>query len=389
MRIITAIFIVLVLLITPSATMAQETGEGIINGQVVNETENGGDVTGLSIFLITLVDETEKHTATAETDEEGKFGFTGLITANRYAVSVIYHEVDYYYPVVFNTGETLKSIVIPVCDATSSAEAISIMQAHKIISIEEDLLRVTEVLWLLNNGDRTYMGAGFTEGKPGKLVLTLPEGATDFAASPEIEQEYIFLGNNVVADVLPFPPGDRRMIFSYTLYNPSSGDYIFPVNIYYPTDSQVVMVSGDITEVASAQLIPVEMIDTGTEERFIQFKGKNLSRGAKLEIKLYGFSSGSNSSPIIIGTIAAIIVIVIITFWVIRIIRNRRQVIAALVPDEGDNDLLKQHLLQEILQLDADFKQGFISEDSYQQKRREKHAYLIELLGEKPIDGDE
>ena len=124
-----------------------------------------------------------------------------------------------------------------------------------------------EVFWLFNDGDKTYVGTD------GVLVFTLPEGASGFEAPQELIPDYRFLDDNRVTYLVPFPPGERQLVFSYRLAKPDSAEFTIPLEVDYPTGSFVLMLGGEYVEVATNQLAPAEPVITDTGERFIHFRG--------------------------------------------------------------------------------------------------------------------
>jgi len=281
-----AILAILLIFILPATSVAQEVADGVINGQVINGTEDGGSVAGIEVTFITYINDVIAETRTAKTDSEGKFQIDNVAVEHQYLLSARYMEVDYYYPVVFEHGETTAYVEVGVCDATTSDQAIRVGLAHTIISVEEESLQVTDVLWLVNDGDRTYMGTD------GVLVFTLPEGAADFEAPQELMPDYRFLDDNRITYLLPFPPGDRQLVYSYRLAKPGSNELTIPLEVNYPTDSLELMVGGEGVEVTVTHLAPAEPVFTGTNERFIHFQGENLPRGTVVDVRLSNLSGG-------------------------------------------------------------------------------------------------
>jgi len=320
MRCLIAFLLIFLLSGLPATTQAQEPANGVINGQVINGTEDSHGVGEIKITLITYVDDIVAETRTTKTDAEAKFQFNDVATEHEYLVSAKYMEVDYYYPVAFNPGETTKYVEVGVCDTTSSDETIRVGLAHIIISVEEESLQVTEVFWLVNDGDRTYVGTD------GVLVFTLPEGWSGFEAPQELMSDYKFVDNNRITYLVPFPPGERQLVYSYRLAKPGSAEFSIPLEIDYPTDNLELMIEGEDIEVAINQLAPAEPVITGTGERFIHFRGGNIPGGAVINLRLYNLSSADRLFSVILWiTIAIAIAIVIACISVYMAKRRKRE----------------------------------------------------------------
>ena len=320
MRKLIYVLVILLAIGLPGNLSAQDSEQGVIEGQVVNETEGGGNVAGLDVGLITLVEGEAMETQTGETEEEGKFRFTDISVAQSYLVRVCYMQVDYYYPVDFSTDETEKSIEIPVCDTTTNDQAIRVYLIHLILRSGDGYFSVTEVMWLLNDGDKTYIGSEETAfGEiQGTLVFTLPEGAADFGVPEASIGDYFLIDNNTVTNTLVFPPGEKEIVFSYNLGVPSAGDLEVNLPVDYPTDALHVMVQGEDIEVASTRLSPADPIVMETGEQYIHFTGDSLNRGDIVDIRLSSLSGDTNSILIILGVIAAVVIIGLGTYFLIR-----------------------------------------------------------------------
>ena len=303
MRYLIVILLISLLLGLPVTTQAQEPAYGVIDGQVINGTEGGHGVDEIEITLITYVDGVVAETRTTKTDAEAKFQFENVDIEHEYLISAKYMEVDYYYPVAFNPGETTTYIEVGVCDATSSDEAIKVRLAHIIISVEKESLQVTEVFWLVNDGDMTYVGTD------GVLVFTLPEGWSGFDAPQELMSDYKIMDNNRVTYLVPFPPGERQLVYSYSLAKPGSAEFSIPLEVDYPTDNLELMIEGEDIEVAINQLAPAEPVITDTGERFIHFRGVNISGGTVIDLQIYDPSSDDGLSSIIIWIIIAVAIV--------------------------------------------------------------------------------
>ena len=311
MRLLVTILAIFFIVGQPGLAIAEDPGDGVIDGQLTLQTEDGGSLADRDVTLIFRTNENVRETRTTKTDEQGKFEFTGLGTDIEYMVSVYYGGIDYYYPVTFGADETRMLIKVPVCDTTTSDERIRVALAHVIIYVEEESISVTEVFLLINDGDRTYLGAeGAAAGeKQGSLVFTLPEGATDFNASSKFVQDFIVLDNDKVADTLPFPPGERQLVYSYKLAKEVSSDFALNLVIDYPTDRIEVMVKGTDIEIASTQLRPEEPADSSTGERFMHLGGENLLRGDTVDISLSSLPGDSGGISPIVWFIAAVVVL--------------------------------------------------------------------------------
>ena len=378
MRKLAFMLVILFILAMPGRAVAQELSSGVIEGQVVNQTEGGGSVAGLNVSLITLEEATEE-TRTTKADEEGRFRFADVSGERSYLVLVTYMEIAYYYPIDFNSGETLKSIEIPVCDTTASDQAIKVTLSHIIVRVEEEFFSVTEVFWLVNDGDQTCVGAAETSsgGTRGTLVFTLPQGASDFQVPEDSVEDYLIADNNKVINTLIFPPGEKQLVYSYKLARPKSADYTIHLKIDYPTDSLMVMVEGEDIEVASTRLTPADPITSETGQRFIHFGAENLNRDDIVDVRLSNPSGSSNVAFIILWVIVAAAILGVSGYLLKR--KRRQPAPQAVKYHDGDTAAQKELLLKEMAQLDSDLGQGLLDEDTYRQMYSDKKTQLAKL----------
>jgi hypothetical protein len=310
---LTCIWLAVLLLITGAVmpVYAQDTGEGTVEGQVLNGTAGGGSVAGVEVTLISYINDALGDTTTATTDDTGNFRFDGVNPEHQYIVTIRYMGVDYYYPVEFESGAAAY-VEVGVCDTTNSDDLIRAGINHKIVEIEAESLKITEVLWLVNDGDKTYVRPD------GVLDFTLPRGASGFEAPEELLIDFQLLGENTVTYLVPFPPGERQIIYSYRLDKPDGDELDISLVVDYPADSVELLVDGDDIEVSVGQLAPAEPVITGDGERFIHFHGENIPRGMTINLRIENLSSQSGFPLYVIWIIIGVVIAVTAVFMVIR-----------------------------------------------------------------------
>ncbi len=312
MRYLFAVMLVFLLTVMPAGAQAQEPVEGTVSGQVINGTADGGSVGGVPVSLISYVEGQLADTVATLTDAEGYFQFDDVDMANTYLVSAKYLDVDYYYPVVFESGETTAYVEVGVCDTTDSDEYIWVGLTRKIINIDDEGLLVTEVYWLVNDSDRTYVGAD------GVLFFTLPEGVCCFEAPEDLLVDFRLLGDNRLTYLVPFPPGERQLIYSYRLDRPDSRELDIALPVDYPTDAFELMVAGGDIEVTVSQLAPVDPVIAESGEQYICFQGQGFSPGEAVNVRLSGYSGSGDYPPYIQWVLIAVAVVAIAVYMIRR-----------------------------------------------------------------------
>jgi hypothetical protein len=294
----------------PTPAFAQESNEGVISGQVVNDTQGGISLAGVEITLLIYMNNALSDSATAITDDEGYFQFEGINPEHVYLVAARYMEVDYYYPVEFDSGATTAYVEVGVCDTTDSDDLIWIDLTQKIVVVEEEAIKITEIHYLINGGDKTYLRSD------GVLDFTLPEGAYGFEAPEQLVIDFQLLEDNMVTYLVPFPPGERQLAYAYRIPKPDAAELTVLLTVDYPTDNLDVLIGGEDVEAAVTQLAPTEPLVTDSGESYIRFKGTYLQRGTEINLQLSNLTKSSSLLYIIWIVIA--VVAVSTAFYLIR-----------------------------------------------------------------------
>jgi hypothetical protein len=224
--------------------------------------------------------------------------------------------VDYYYPVEFETGAVTAYVEVGVCDTTGSDALIRSGLTHKIVEIEEETIKITEVHWLVNDGDKTYLR------EDGVLDFSLPEGAFGFQAPEELLIDFQLLENNIVTYLVPFPPGERQLVYAYSLPKPDAAEFTVPLTVDYPTDSLEVMIDSEDIETAVTQLAPAEPVISDTGVSYLHFQGENLPRNTVINLRLSDLFKSGGFPLYILWIIIAVVVVGGTALYLIR--RKRR-----------------------------------------------------------------
>jgi hypothetical protein len=290
MKWILALSLIFAFCLAPIRTLAQ--GQGVIEGQVVNGTANGGSVEGLTVTLHIFSGMEEQPSQTATTDAEGRFHFEGLSTEADYGYVLLlnYGGVDYGSDLlILSEGETTLSTPIQVYEPTDSDEAIRIERAHIFVDFQEGELLVGEMYLFSNSSDRTYIGAEeVAEGQRGTLRLHLPTGAKGLTFEDGELGQRFFETEEGFVDTWPLQPSQasRQLMFRYSLpYDPSG--YALARDISYPLKAINVLVADVGVDIISDQLTLEGSRGMG-EQSYLNLSGQNLSEGERLTLHFSG-----------------------------------------------------------------------------------------------------
>lgn len=396
-----AIFALGLFIFAGGPTMAAG-GDGVISGQVVNGTNGGGSVAGLSVQLHTLQNDREPSTSTpntANTGADGKFEFKGLATSSDYGyyVSLTYQKVDYQSdPVGFASGETSKSLQVTVYDSTTKDPGIRATEADTLLVPHQgNTFLVTEYFNIVNGSDRAYIGSepAASGGRTKTLSFPLPQGVGNVQFVTGLVDGYAVQDSQGLTDTMAVIPPGREIAFQYVV--PFDSTYNFAQTFTVPVDTFYIAVPGNsviFTGSGLTQHGPVSMPLGDLKapaSTFSLFTAGNITAGQQIVGSFSNISKpvqqGSRGSPwaivvlgmVVLGSAAGYLV------WV----RRKRLAMAgagAVVGAGGvtpvQTDEHEDQLLREIADLDDAFERGDIGESEYQKKRLDKKRLLTDLM---------
>ena len=199
-------------------------GGGTLEGILVNGTEGGPEIgSGLPVTLYVRQGDTEVTTLEAETDDAGRFRFEGLDTETslEYWPEAEYLDVAYgsAEPLQFEEGTDELTTTIMVFETTDEDSAVTLNSVHFIAESFGEVLRISEIHLLGNDGDRTYVGQAGEDGRLATVSIPLPENAMGVALEQQDSAERFLEVENGVVDSQPVPPGQETsmIFFSYHL----------------------------------------------------------------------------------------------------------------------------------------------------------------------------
>ncbi len=364
------------LLLSPASVYAAETGQGTIEGQIINDTENGDSVDSQEVILTTYLGEEEMETESTTTDSDGFFRFSEISTEPglSYDVEVHYQEVEYKSErLVFNDDNLIKSIELIVYDTTEDPEVIEMELAHIIIYVEPDILQVEEYLLFINESDKAYVGttSSSDESIRESLKFTIPKDAVELEAGYGLMDCCIIITENGFIDTMPVLPGPKEVVYSYHIH-PDSKKYVFSKDANYPIRNLTLLIQGENIDISSEQLFAGEPLSIESST-FNHLTGNNIARGERVSVQLSGLPITRNPADIL--WLALILAILFGGFLFVFILRRRKLVVE--VPLES-KEKAYQEVLTELAQLDDDFEDGKIDKEVYRRLRDEKKSQLLQ-----------
>ncbi len=193
-----------------SAVLAQDSGRITV---VVTNRSAGKALAGHEVNVLRHTDEggQTQQVATGKTDRQGRYVFRDLpLDGAHYVVATLYQNVQYTTDhLVLEPEQATFDTSMDVYDSGSSDELIGVGALHLIIEVNPDVLNITEIVILRNNGGSTFVA----EGHDSAIALTLPNAAFGLQpVTPGIENT-----DHGLRFTNPVPPGETQVFYTYSV----------------------------------------------------------------------------------------------------------------------------------------------------------------------------
>jgi hypothetical protein len=377
---------------------AQEAG--ILEGQVVNGTAGGPQVgAGITVTLHVNQGDTELKSLETTTTTGGRFRFEGLDTdaALAYWPEAVYLGVPYRNaePYQFTAGQTQVDASLTVYETTGDGSAIRLDSVHVIVESFEQVLRVSEIHFFGNSGDRTYVG------RNGQTVfIPLPAEAVGLAFEEETPGERFVEVQGGVMDTAPVPPGTETSLafFSYHLV-PAGNTVPLERSFAYPVADLNILAAQPGLTLQSDQL-QAAGTRSFQDQQYELYTGQDLSSDTPLAVtfSLVPAAAGSSSvpeaaAPAMPGAApapgggnqrllrwlgAALSGLAVVAAVIYPLVARQKGPAPASAPKLAKDPQARQ-LLAELAALEEAFEAGQIDEEAYARRRAGKYEALKAL----------
>ncbi len=156
-------------------------------------------------------------------DSRGRFRFAGLPTDEGYVYLPGANRGGIHYPgprVRLSPQRPQAEMTLAVYDAVSFPDPLVVRRHTIALSPEPGLLRVTETMLIDNPTAASYVGQAAADGiPPVTLQLSIPADFAEVTFAKEFFGRRFALAGGKLATSIPWPPGEREMIFSYIVPN--------------------------------------------------------------------------------------------------------------------------------------------------------------------------
>ncbi len=365
----------LLALVVPGLALGATPQVGTIQGQITNGTSGGGSVAGVQVTLFATNSDNSTTHLTTTADASGHYEFKGVNSASTstYVIGLNYQEADYYSDAqTFSDNETTKNVDITVYESTTDDSAITVVNAHTVMFLENGGLTIQELYVFANMSDRTYIGTlDAATGARGTLRFSLPAGFADLQFGGDLAATGVMASDTGFLDTAPVQPGAKQAFYSYTIPLKSS-TYTYSRKIDYPTLKYSMLVQGDKVSIKSDNLTAAGTTNMGTTV-FTNVTGSNLAAGSTLSATLSGLDVARKTSPLLWTGLGVIVVgLGLLGLYFLK--RKKPETVSAPVDAQEE-----ERLLAAIADLDDDFENGKIGEGPYRAARAKLKAELVEL----------
>jgi hypothetical protein len=207
------------LLFAAAVLLAANENVGRITGVIVNGA-TGSPAPGVEIVLRAGLEQEFVAIGQVLADEQGRFAFDGapLEAGLVYLPGANHDGVHYPGPRIRLTPDAPSaSVKLTVYDAVSSPSPLVAEEYDVQIRIEDGFLEITESLRVANPTTSAYVGAPVGEMPPITLKLAIPPGFERVTFYDEFHGRRFYVAAGYVATDIPWPPGERRLKFTYRL----------------------------------------------------------------------------------------------------------------------------------------------------------------------------
>lgn len=363
---------------------AYATGLGRIDGQVVNGTGAGGAPAGLSVTVRAFRDRTRVGEFAARTDETGRFRVEGLDVGPDWVyLPIVEYGGARYYPQRPITLEDASpgTAEVTVFESTDSDAAIAFERASLLVlAVNPTSLTIMEMGAVVNQADRTYVGAGPDIPAP-TLRFVLPPGAREVVPQAGFPQGSIEGTPDGFVSTNPILPGRHELAFSYQV--PSGGPSLdLTKRLPYPVSALNVYVPDTGLTATSSRLAAQGTAELGGQ-RYLLYSAPGLAGGEQVTLHLSGLPTtgiGLERIGVIVAGAGGIALLGALLVPLRRRTRGHASAPTEGVGGERPADCERLELARGLAELDRRYTDGEIQEAEYREERRAGKARLVGLL---------
>lgn len=277
---------------------AQAQSGGVLEGQVVNGTAGAPEVgEGIPVVVHVYLGDSETATLEIVTGEDGRFRFDDLDTDPNleYWPEASYLDVPYTVsaPLQFGDGQSSLSTTLTVYETTNDDAAVSLSSVHSIVESFGEVLRITEIHLLSNDGDRAYVGSSDGQDQGATVFVPLPDTAVGLSFGDATQDGRFVETEGGITDTAPVPPGSETSMLFFSYHVPVTGDTIpLERRFAYPVGNLNMLVAQPGLSLNSEQL-QSRGLQLFQDRQYELFALQNLEAGTPLTLEFIQLADAS------------------------------------------------------------------------------------------------
>jgi len=381
-------------------------GQGSISGKLLNGTHDNAPVANFTVILQDTVDTQAKDAATAKTDAQGRFSFTGLDTSgvDLYSVYTHFHSGLYStQPVQF--GDTpAQQVTLTVYDAAPNDANLSIKVTTLLVREpmqRNGLIGVGEFVTFENSGKTSFIGqATPVNNDPHTLLrFALPSGATNVTLGVGFATTQATSVGSGFSATATLPPGETQFAFAFDVPYTDT-QYTLPYESVYSTEQVIALVPPDMF-VDNSSYTAQGIVDT-FGSRYQVFYVNNLKAQAQSTLHLWNLPKAGEPSYLdfhALVILAGVLMLTIALMLFLYLKRGDLAIVFGLLPKEAleaawaasgratdltddERAVRRKRLLQDVLDLEQARNDGKLNEALYRRRSGDKRRQLRLLLAD-------
>ena len=193
---------------------------GTIHGTVVNGTRGNQPLEGAQVVLRAGEGGELVPVAETRTDRNGNFSFEQVPLEPTVVYLPGANHDDMHYPgrrVRLNQNERIAHVKIVAFDATETPCPLVATRHDIEVTVDEQVLAVTEELWISNPTRTTYVGRSMGHGPPVTFWLSIPQNFDRVTFDKEFFGRRFFVVDHRPVTEMPWLPGKQQLRYTYRI----------------------------------------------------------------------------------------------------------------------------------------------------------------------------
>ena len=278
--------ILLLLTIAVTATESLPEPAGTIQGAVVDGTHENQPLEGVEVVLRAGMDGDLVPVDETKTDRYGNFVFKQVPLEPTLVYLPGANRDSVHYPgqrVRLDPSDRVADVTIVVFAAVSTPCPLVAKRHDVDVTVEEQVLKITESLLISNPSRTTYVGQSMGNGPPVTFWLTIPKNFDRVTFDKEFYGRLFVVVDHRPITEMPWLPGEQELRFTYRIpLVESAGQFRRTLDV--PSSNVRVSVHGADKRLVSCNLPGVSDAPDGQLE--FAAAGQPLARNFAIELQI-------------------------------------------------------------------------------------------------------